>query len=400
MDAVTAWVFRSLTVDGLPRSLWYTPQHAMACALGLVALDGGRRRSAARAGPAAALLAGVALGGALACSPFLGGAFSLVYGASILFARRGGWRETVRAVAVHAVAAGPVLLALGVVQVERDVRGRRRGGRLRLHGPDHPGAVPDAGADARPDHDRRGRRRSGAAGRGRRVAGTGAGRAWRSGSCCCTSSRCPGGDVVWVGWRAGQILLLTMTPLAALGFAWVADARRLQPPGVGRGRRAVRRRPADHAHRHVQRAGHLEPPDGPGFRWTVVVTPDQRRAFDWIQARDARGRHRPDGADRARARDVDATSRRSPNGAWPPGCPFRCFASRSTRIGPARMRTHVRHDAIAREAQSPRAGGRHRLHLRGFDRAAARSDSASRSSTTTRSTSSGSTRAARFPSIA
>src|SRR4029453_2989050 len=38
IDAVTAWFHRGLTVDGLPRSLWYTPQHAASCALSLMAL--------------------------------------------------------------------------------------------------------------------------------------------------------------------------------------------------------------------------------------------------------------------------------------------------------------------------------------------------------------------------
>ena len=38
IDAMTSWVFQGLTIDSLPRSLWYTPQHAAACAFGLLAL--------------------------------------------------------------------------------------------------------------------------------------------------------------------------------------------------------------------------------------------------------------------------------------------------------------------------------------------------------------------------
>ena len=49
IDAVTRLVFDGLTIDNLPRSLWYTPQHAGACALGLVALTDRRRRRAGRA---------------------------------------------------------------------------------------------------------------------------------------------------------------------------------------------------------------------------------------------------------------------------------------------------------------------------------------------------------------
>ena len=40
VDALTAWIFQGLTVDSLPRSLWYTPQHAAACGLGLIGLIG------------------------------------------------------------------------------------------------------------------------------------------------------------------------------------------------------------------------------------------------------------------------------------------------------------------------------------------------------------------------
>ena len=36
IDAMTAWVFGGLRVDNMPRSLWYTPQHTTAVALGLV----------------------------------------------------------------------------------------------------------------------------------------------------------------------------------------------------------------------------------------------------------------------------------------------------------------------------------------------------------------------------
>jgi hypothetical protein len=46
IDAITYWFLRGLTVDGLPRSLWYTPQHAAACALSLIALPAAPVRSA------------------------------------------------------------------------------------------------------------------------------------------------------------------------------------------------------------------------------------------------------------------------------------------------------------------------------------------------------------------
>jgi hypothetical protein len=91
IDAITAWVFGSLTVDGLPRSLWYTPQHAMACALGLVACLLPEARAAM--GHCAPPPGGSALGGALAVSPF-SAAFSLIYATSC--SGGGGWRKPAR----------------------------------------------------------------------------------------------------------------------------------------------------------------------------------------------------------------------------------------------------------------------------------------------------------------
>ena len=38
IDAITAWHFEGLRIDGLPRCLWYVPQHSMAYSLGLIAL--------------------------------------------------------------------------------------------------------------------------------------------------------------------------------------------------------------------------------------------------------------------------------------------------------------------------------------------------------------------------
>ena len=52
---MTAWIFQGLTIDSLPRSLWYTPQHAAACGLGLIALIGAqdtRRRLSPKAAAA------------------------------------------------------------------------------------------------------------------------------------------------------------------------------------------------------------------------------------------------------------------------------------------------------------------------------------------------------------
>ena len=93
IDAITSWCFQTQTIDSLPRSLWYTPQHAMACGLGLVALIVAARGEV-RARIPGALAAGVALGLSVIFSPFLGGVFALMYGLTAVCTAiaANGWR--------------------------------------------------------------------------------------------------------------------------------------------------------------------------------------------------------------------------------------------------------------------------------------------------------------------
>ena len=71
----------------------------------------------------------------------------------------------------------------------------------------------------------------------------------------------PHRDPIWVGWRAGQIMLVALPGLVATAMALGAVAARLADRA--RRRRGGRAgRPADDAHRHLQRAGHREPPHG------------------------------------------------------------------------------------------------------------------------------------------
>jgi hypothetical protein len=281
IDAITAWWFGSLTVDGLPRSLWYTPQHAMACALGLVALlvPGGTTR---RGALGAALLAGVALGGALAFSPFLGGAFALVYGVTSVFARRGTCREVVRAVCVDAAAAVPVLMALAWCKWNLTFEGAGSAVAFGYSGPitRAPLIMPALAL---------GPLLCAAAvgllfGRSRAdstlapaLAGT------TIGFVLLYFVTMPGADIVWIGWRAGQILLLALTPLAALGIAWIGTTARPKLVAlVAASALFVIGLPTTVIDAYnAQDIWNTRM--GAGFRWTVVVTPEQRRAFDWIR---------------------------------------------------------------------------------------------------------------------
>ncbi|RPJ63565.1 MAG: hypothetical protein EHM24_24210, partial [Acidobacteria bacterium] len=124
IDATTMWFFQGLTVDGLPRSLWYTPQHAGACALGLIALVV-LTRTGAYGTLAARLVSGLALGLAVTMSPFLGGAFSLVYGTAVLMDALIERRRFLGVVLGHAWAALPVALAVAWVLLGDVLEGAR-----------------------------------------------------------------------------------------------------------------------------------------------------------------------------------------------------------------------------------------------------------------------------------
>jgi hypothetical protein len=83
IDALTAWDFHGLRIDGLVRSMWYTPQHTTSFALGLIAVIVSIRLPA-RARPLAYLLTGLALGLSVTMNPLLGAAFCAIYGATVI----------------------------------------------------------------------------------------------------------------------------------------------------------------------------------------------------------------------------------------------------------------------------------------------------------------------------
>jgi hypothetical protein len=111
IDAITAWDFHGLRIDGLLRSMWYTPQHSTSLALGLVAvLVASRLASSPRA--LAFLLTGLALGLSVTMNPLLGAAFCAIYGSTLLYdlaARRIG----LATIAQQGLTVLPVALALG-----------------------------------------------------------------------------------------------------------------------------------------------------------------------------------------------------------------------------------------------------------------------------------------------
>ena len=131
IDAVTAWYFNGLRIDNVPRSLWYTPQHTTAVALGLVGWLIGISAGAA-ASKRAIAGAGLALGLATTMNPLLGGV--------LLIGLRDGDRHRCARCGAH-VDAGRETCHRGAARRTRRTLGmdQQGNGRRRLRAPHRPG---------------------------------------------------------------------------------------------------------------------------------------------------------------------------------------------------------------------------------------------------------------------
>ena len=274
VDAVTAWFFNGMRVDNVPRSLWYTPQHTTAVALGLigwfVAIAGGSAASmSAIAG------AGLALGLATTMNPLLGGCFSLVYGAAVTADAIGSGRVLER-VPKHVIAAVPVMLAVlwGWTSKVMDGAGSAiQVGLFNLaaHHPVitlalslGPVLVPAlAGL----------RRVPNAASRPVWIAGAGI----MLGLFLLYFVRIS--EASWVGFRAGQILLVSIPILLARTLASMGPRMAALLAAVIL---AIGLPTTIVDTWNAQDIGNRR--EGPGFRWTLWTTPDQQQAFAWIRA--------------------------------------------------------------------------------------------------------------------
>ncbi len=283
VDAVTAWFHRGLTIDGLPRSLWYTPQHATACALSLMAMIVPLYAPALR--PSAGILAGIFLGLALIFSPFLGGAFSLIYGLlAIWIALRSPSRSVrlnadtpVGALMTTAPAVLPVLGALGWCIGNGTFEGA--GGVVRVGVSRLAAAAPVAMPAlalgpllcvALPSLvlRRRGFRTEGA------IAALVVGFLLLY-FVTLTS------EPIWIGWRAGQILLVTLPALAAAAIATLHEYSPRLTVSLTAAAFSVGVPTTIIDMHNAQDVANTQM--GPGFRWTVVVRPETQAALEWIR---------------------------------------------------------------------------------------------------------------------
>lgn len=111
IDAVVRWVpqIGGLRVDNLPRTMWWTPQHGASAALGLIAMLAASRWSAVNW--RGALVLGLALALSVTFNPLLGGVFCVVYGLTAAW-DVASKRMSLAGLASAAVAVLPVSAAL------------------------------------------------------------------------------------------------------------------------------------------------------------------------------------------------------------------------------------------------------------------------------------------------
>jgi hypothetical protein len=274
IDAISAWEFKGLRIDGIARGLWYNPQHSMACALGLIAALIAAT-SGVQARREAIWLAGAALGLAMTFNPFVGAMFSAIYGIAVMLDAI-SHPGVVRAVGRHTQAAVPVVLALAWCSIN-EVAGAAVAFGWRIGNAGHntigsllisagPVLLPAAAGlwawtslPARP----------------LRVAATGAVLSLLLMHTMTLS------EPSWVGFRTGQILQLMLPVLLArvlwmvrqVGRTWVA-ALLIAVLAAGLPTTAIDTYNAqDVGNRRM----------GPGFHWTQGVTAPQQRAFEWIR---------------------------------------------------------------------------------------------------------------------
>jgi hypothetical protein len=274
IDAITAWAFGGLRIDNIPRSLWYTPQHTTSIALGLAGLA-----VAIHAGAAARLAAiggaGLALALATTMNPLIGAVCSAIYGVVVTvdtLGRPGALALLVR----HGVAA---LLVAGAV-----------GWGAASHVMEGAGSALDVGW--------RGFSRNSplvtlllslgpilvpAIAGIRRTPGETVRRAVLAGVTGIVSGLfllyfVRISEASWVGFRAGQLLLVSIPLLLARAFevlprrGFVALAAAIL--AIGLPTTAIDTYNAQDIGNRRQ---------GPGFRWTLWTTRGQNEAFAWIR---------------------------------------------------------------------------------------------------------------------
>ena len=281
VDAITAWKYGGLRIDGVHRTMFYTPQHGLSCALGLLALVPVALSGASgRLGSIAAC--GLLLGLSTTLNPFLGAAFSLIYGLAIL-ADAVRTRASVAQVLRHLVAAAPPSLA--ALWGTLNAMGEGAGDALTIAWAGHARHAPvvtlllSLGPVLVPA-----------------LAGLIPRRRLPTPPAIVATSGLVVGlgllyfvvlsDASWVGFRAGQILIAVITiPLARLLAtigAWsTTPLRRGAAALLVAGILAIGAPTVIADTYNASDIANLA--QGPGFPWTLTVTPGQQAAVAWVK---------------------------------------------------------------------------------------------------------------------
>jgi len=279
IDAITAWHFEGLRIDGLPRCLWYVPQHSMAYSLGLIALTAVLAAGATTT-MAAIVIQGIALAGAVALNPFVGGIFAFVWGVAVLIdaVRRPG---AIAAVARHVAAIVPVALALAWCIGSRMVEGAGGALDFGFHGAARyapittlflslgPVLIPAIAALAAVRRDT--------------IPAAAPSIALALTALALLFLVRLSVDQAWVGFRAGQMVLVALPPLLAMGLSTAWTRRGLRAvTGAAFAALFLLGLPTTviDAYNAQDVTNHDA---GPGFRWTVVLDPAQQQALTWIR---------------------------------------------------------------------------------------------------------------------
>ncbi len=275
VDALTAWYFGGHRFDGLPRCLWYVPQHSMSYALGLIALAE-VAAIGSEASTGGIVLAGVVLGGSTLFNPFVGGVFSLVWAAAVAIdaaRRHGGWLVKIGR---HALAAVPVGLVLAWCIANRMVEGAGGALEIGLSGASANLSLVVLLLSFGPVLV--------AASAGLAVSGGGTARAALMPALVLAAVSVAliyfvrlDVDHEWVPFRAGQMLVAA---LAILASRWFVMSR---APVIATGV-ALLLAGAPTTVIDAYNARDVSNVDeGPGFTWTLVLSSDQQAAFEWIR---------------------------------------------------------------------------------------------------------------------
>ena len=309
IDAITAWRFGGLRVDNIPRSLWYTPQHTTSIALGLVGLlvasaGGVTARLPAIAG------AGIALGLSTTMNPLLGAVCSTIYGSCVAFDavfQRGQWRR----IPVHALAALPVVMAVAWGSASHVMDGAGSALDFGYHGfsrhspivtlllslgpilvPAVAGLLFARGVASRPVI----------------IGITGI----IVGLFLLYFVRIS--EASWVGFRAGQVLLVSIPILLAITFEQMGRRAGDSTRHAGSDRRS-----ADDDRRHLECARHRQPPSWPAVPLDPVGDTCAAGSVPLAPCAHPADRGRPDGTHGARSRalDADPVVCRTTNGGRP-----------------------------------------------------------------------------------